>query len=238
MSDDLKTANEELTTASLCFLSYKRPDSLFRAIKSALDNSGRGNYEVILHDDGSDSNNQERITSYFRGVPNIDLFIARQPERNEGVGAAIKTCFSVARGDVLIKLDQDLIFKEDWLVRVMGILNNAGRIALLGLFHYYHDPVDCKKTLLMEHEGWEEHTHICGSGFAMPRRAYDKFGISTHSAAFAEDWDLMNRIRATNGVFCNALPNHDLVSNAGFGIGPSTVVMEDETVRPIHKAKI
>lgn len=231
MSDDLQTV-------SLCFLSYKRPDSLFRAIKSALDNSGYFNYEVILHDDGSDFNDQERISSYFRGVESIDLFIARQPERNEGVGAAIKTCFDVARGDVLIKLDQDLVFKEDWLAKAMGILNNARRIGLLGLFHYYHDPVDSKKTFLMQHEGWEEHTHICGSGFAMPRWAYEKFGIETHSEAFAEDWDLMNRIRATNGVFCNALPNHDLVENKGFGIGPSTVVLEDGSVRKIHGPKI
>lgn len=227
----------ELNTASLCFLSFNRPNFLAEAIETARKNAGFFDYEIIVHDDGSDINTQEQIESSIRGGQEIDLFMARQPGINQGVGNAIKTCFDVARGDVLIKLDQDLRFKKDWLLHTMEILNRNKRIALLGLFHYHHDPVNSSDCKIMDFGYWQEHTHICGSGFAMPRWAYEKFGIETHSEAFAEDWDLMNRIRE-NDVYCNALPKHDLVENVGFGIGPSTVVMGDGTVRPIHKAKI
>lgn len=113
----------------------------------------------------------------------------------------------------------------------------APDIGLLGLFHYHHEPVDTSKTLVAQHAGWQEHTHICGSAFAVPRAVYDALGIGTHSAAFAEDWELMKLITDASPFVC-ALPDEDLVTNQGFGIGPSTVVITADTVQPIHTGPV
>lgn len=232
---------KELKTASLCFLSYERPEFLSDAITSAIYEPGIDidKYEIIVHDDGTYEKAEEVRELIDRGLDTqiINKAILKPPGKNEGVGNAIKTCFDIARGDILIKIDQDLLFKRNWLERVMQLLNDNDRIALLGLFHYYHDPVDSRKCKMMQKDGWQIHTHICGSGFAMPRRAYEAFGIDTHSKAYAEDWELMKKI--TDSVaWYNALPDEDLVENRGFGIGPSTVVMNDGSVRPINKARI
>lgn len=107
-------------------------------------------------------------------------------------------------------------------------------IGLLGLFKYWQEPVDWRKTLVAEHDGFQEHTHICGSAFVLRREVYEALGIGTHSEAFAEDWELMKLITDATPFVC-ALPDEDLVENVGFGIGPSTVVVGEGIVQKIQK---
>jgi len=162
----------------------------------------------------------------------------------------------MAKGDIIIKLDQDLIFREGWLATVNDLLaenrqknyrpsdghkphNWQPLIGLLGLFHYHHDPVASMKCKIDQFPGWQSHTHICGSGFALTRRAWNKLGpYEEHSDAFAEDWDMQRRVTDSDDFVC-ALPDDDLVDNQGFGVGPSTVVVAapsggPPTVQRIH----
>lgn len=220
--------------ATLAFLSYERPKFIEQAVTTAIHNAGTNDFEVIVHDDGSTSYEVDRTIDWLRDQFDIEKVILKQKGVNEGVGKAIDTCKKLAEGDYFFKLDQDLIFEQDWLQDALYLLENYDEIGLLGLFHYYHDPVDTRKTFIEEHGDYQSHTHICGSGFGIKLRTLYEYGIETHSEAYAEDWDLMKRIHEI-GDQCNALPLHDLATNQGFGIGPSTVVMEDGSVRPINK---
>jgi glycosyltransferase involved in cell wall biosynthesis len=375
--------------ASCCVLSYERPAFLQTAISTLVSNAGAP-LELIVHDDGSANPEVWCLLNDLLSTGLVSTVILNPPGWNQGVGEAIRRCFDLAQGDVLVKVDQDLIFHEGWLARVMGLLtpiegrvvpltdatgratgctvvdagdyeavsqyswrlhprgyaatyaegrtvllhrllmepgdgmqvdhrnrrrldnrrgnlrvatpgqnqenrtpNRVGtsrhrgvswnakerkwyafakkdrrnhylgsfddedeaaavarfwraenmpsnveqieppEIGLLGLFHYHHDPVDTAKTLIARHDGWQEHSHICGSAFAARREIYEALGIGTHSAAFAEDWELMKLITDATPFVC-ALPDEDLVENQGFGIGPSTVVRDRNTVQPIH----
>lgn len=211
--------------------------------------------ELIVHDDGSADPEVRALLNDLLNTGLVSTVILNPPGHNQGQGTALNRMFNMATGDPIIKLDQDLVFRPGWLRQVNEILDRnardcapklptfpgsedsiAGgpRIGLLGLFHYHHEPVDSAKTRLFDHGYWQQHTHICGSGFAIPRDCWRALGpFQEHSEAFAEDWDFQMRV-TESGRFACALPPEDLVDNQGFGIGPSTVVIANNTVQKIN----
>jgi GT2 family glycosyltransferase len=382
--------------ASVCLLSFNRPRFLRECIAS-MRNAGAP-FELIVHDDGSSDESLREGLGQLLDAGVISTLILNPPGWNQGQGVALNRMFSMARGDPIIKCDQDLIFEPGWLAQVNAILasaqlpsgvllplhvgddvvdhtlvdeddaaylieyrwrlsehgyavgsvegremylhrlvvenelgeglvvdhangrkldnrkenlrvftqagcqNQAARsryrgvgwsaneqrwkaklkvnglthnlgtfvdeldaayaveefrrehlphsrpdpalfpdppaIGLLGLFKYEHDPVDWRKTQIAHHGSWEEHELICGSGFAIPRRAFEVLGpFEEHSEAFAEDHDMQLRVTG-RGLWACGLPPDDLAVNQGFGVGPSTVVVSEGKVQSIHKQPV
>lgn len=227
--------------ASLCMLSYNRPEFLRMAVRTAHERANAP-FELIVHDDGSDDPRMDATLSRLYDEGLISLVMRNARSHNEGQGIALNRMFHAAKGDPIIKLDHDLIFGQDWLRKAQAILRGnllasdpEPLIGLLGLFHYRHEPVDSAKTIIAQHDGWQEHTHICGSAFALTRAAWEELGpFEERSAAFGEDWLMQQKVTASGDYVC-ALPNEDLLSNQGFGIGPSTVVTAPGTVAVIHE---
>lgn len=237
--------------ATCCILSYERPEFLTTAVSTLLANAGAP-LELIVHDDGSsDPRVYDRLLEW-QSAGIVSSLILNPPGHNQGQGTALNRMFNMASGDPIIKLDQDLIFAPDWLRSVQDLLaenrkysgsytRSSGadrekeeRIGLLGLFHYHHDPVATLKCKLKQYKGWQSHTHICGSGFAVTRDCWRRLGpFEEHSEAFAEDWVFQRLVTNSEGFVC-ALPDADLVTNQGFGIGPSTVVLDRHSVQPIN----
>lgn len=226
--------------ASLCFLSYNRPDFLVEAIRTAKGHAGFP-CEIVVHDDGSNDETWGAVSALLRGGE-VTRLVANPPGQNEGVGAAFNRAAAVATGDYLVKLDQDLLFHPNWLRKTVDLLEADQKIGAAGLFKYHVDPVDWRKMQL--HAGAAPGTvayhyvsDFVGSAIAMTRPVYDVFGPwPEHSAAFAEDIDFKTAIVRDGGLRL-ALPDEDLAHNRGFGVGPSTVaVMVDGrlTASPIR----
>lgn len=234
--------------ASCCVLSFERPDFLRSGIESLLANAGH-QLELIIHDDGStDRAVYEHLRTFQQAGATV---ITNAPGHNQGQGIALNRMFKMAKGDPIIKLDQDLLYEPGWLAETVRILRenyprsqSSGMdvrrppeeplIGLLGLLHYHHDPVASIKCKIDQHQGWQSHTHILGSAFAVRRPVWHGLGpFQEHSPAFAEDWDFQRRVTDSEGFVCG-LPDRDLVTNRGMGIGPSTVVVGPGKVRDIH----
>jgi glycosyltransferase involved in cell wall biosynthesis len=219
--------------ASCCVLSYNRPLFL-RDCLATLRDAGSP-FELIIHDDGSTDPEVRRLLS--SAVDDGATVILNAPGHNQGQGTALNRMFAIAAGDPIIKLDQDLTFTPGWLARVTALMDANWQIGLLGLMHYDHEPVDSARTLIEQHYGWSSRTHILGSAFAVRRFCWEQLGpFEEHSAAFAVDWALPRQVTASHDWVC-ALPGQDLVSNQGFGVGPSTVVVGTPgapTVTTIH----
>ena len=209
-------------SVSVCVLSYQRPKWLNDTLFSLCDNTNYP-FELIINDDGSVDND-----SVLHGWRNSATIITNPNGWNEGVGRSINKCFKIATGDILIKVDTDLQFVQGWLETVVDLFDDEehARLGLLGLCHYYHDPVDMRKTLINELDDYDVHTHILGSCFALKREVYEEFGISSYSESFAEDWELMKKIEASD-KWHNGLPLKQLASNYGMGLGNSTVALPD-----------
>lgn len=243
--------------ATACILSYNRPEFLKTAVQTCLERAGAP-LELIIHDDGSEDPDVYRVLNWAHSLG--ATLILNRPGNNQGQGTALNRMFHMAAGDPIIKLDQDLIFYDGWLVDVKGILArnkrhlpgsgrgmSVGReavelsprepeIGLLALMHYDHDPVASRKCKMAGRDGWEEHTHILGSAFAVTRKCWKALGpFEEHSDAFAEDWAFQRRVTDSDDFACG-LPIYgtDLVQNQGFGVGPSTVVVAEGTVAEIH----
>lgn len=221
--------------ATLCFLSYNRPQFLEEAIVSAVDLAGFP-IEVIVHDDGSIDSKCKEVIDALRDGGYISTMIANCPGHNEGQGVALNRMFGIAKGDYIVKLDQDLVFYPDWLAKAVDIMKKDKKIGLLGLFRYHYDPVDYRKTRISGVEtvdnSYSFHTHICGSGFVVPRYVYQQLGpFNERSPSFSEDWEFQRAVHASE--YFNALPAEDLVHNRGFGIGTSTIVNEGNRITNI-----
>lgn len=227
--------------ASLCVLSYNRPQFLAQMLRELRATAGHP-FELIVHDDGSNDPSLQAMLSQLQRAGLISTLILNPPGHNQGVGFAVERMFGLALGDPLIKMDQDLCaFRPNWLKDTVDILHNnqyeEPQIGTLGAFHYDADPVDHQKMYKASYGEWEHHEDYVGSYFAVPRDIYEEFGpFETHSDAFAEDVAFKTKLRSHG--FVSALPRVDFCVNRGFGPGPSTVVESFEngegTVHKIH----
>lgn len=218
--------------ASICLLSYNRPEylqsTLFEIQKAGCP------YELIVNDDGSTDYQNRKIIFEQLDNKKITTAIFNPINYNEGVGRSINKSFKVATGDILIKVDSDILFEQNWLATCLQIFANNENLGLLGLCHYHHDPVDYNKTLIKSHQDHTEHTHILGSVFAVRRKVYEEFGIDSYSESFSEDWDLMKKIEKHDKWY-NGLPITELAHNYGMGFDKSTIAIEVGKTKSIHK---
>ena len=208
--------------ATICLLSYNRPQFVVGAIQSATD-CAEYPVEVIVHDDGSDAETRNQLLA-LRDEGLISTLILNAPGHNEGQGIALNRMFAMAKGDPIIKMDHDLLFQRGWLRQSVSILRANQTIGALGLFKYRADPVRWQDKLIRSHDRWDEVEDFVGSCMVIPRRAWDTFGpFEERSVAFAEDMVFKKRVHEAEG-WCCALTAEDLALNRGFGPGPSTVV--------------
>jgi glycosyltransferase involved in cell wall biosynthesis len=214
-------------------LSYNRPEFLSRSVLSMIQNADEP-FELIVHDDGSkDAVDMRVVLDWLQYVVGATV-IRNAPGHNQGQGVALNRMFGMATGDPIYKLDHDLTYKPGWLSRSKRLILGNPKIGLLGLFHYYYEPCDSRRTLIEDHEEWSSRTHILGSAFGVRRHCWDWLGpFDEHRADFGEDWWFQKRVTASRD-YCCALPRRDLVENFGFGIGPSTVNVAANTLQEIY----
>jgi glycosyltransferase involved in cell wall biosynthesis len=204
-------------------LSYERPDFLNNTLLSLKGKSGY-EYELIIHDDGStDGRVRENLISELYARKKASTVIFNSPGHNQGQGTALNRMFKIATGDPIIKLDADLKYYVGWLSEVIRLMKENEEIGLLGLLHYYHEPVDTRETVIDRYDDWSSHTHILGSAFAVRRECWEELGpFSEHSEAFAEDWEFQKKVTDSDKWVC-ALPKENLVANVGMGYETSVV---------------
>ena len=233
--------------ASCCLLSYNRPDFLLSAVRSLTENAGWP-LELIIHDDGSSDPRLDELLWRFK--QDGATVIQNRPGHNQGVGTAVNRMFSIAKGDPLVKIDQDLTFEPGWLRTIATILerNRTERIGFgepligaLGAFRYHVEPCIADEQFVARHsEGhgaWEHHRDFVGSLTAVPRDVWEDYGPwEEHSTAFSEDVAFKDKLRADGLVM--ALPPEDIATNHGFGVGPSTVCTSLDSVQSIKKEPV
>lgn len=252
-----------MSFASVCVLSYERLGFLKDCLASMMIHAD-ADFELIVHDDGSEDPELRRWLVAHVEDGTISTLLMNPPGWNQGQGIAMNRMAAVAKGDPIIKCDQDLIFKPGWLKKVQRVLgenraegfegcvhgacpkpemchvevpceDRGPLIGALGIFPYPVEPVRYEDMLLKDYGSWEEHRDFVGSFIAIPRDAWELFGPwEERSEAFAEDNTFKLALTAEEG-WCCALTKETLAENQGFGIGPSTLVLGPE---PGEVAKI
>ena len=236
--------------ASLILLSYKRPDYLRRTLQTLKANTPR--CEIIVVDDGSRGENWTLIFQALR-EGKISTAIVNGG-KNRGVGEGIRRGFAIAGGDYLVKLDSDLEFRPGWLEAGMHILDTMPDVGVAGWFDYldYDKTRDAEfGTIETRMTDWRMTVapnapdepiaqidlkvkivkDFVSSAMMIRRSDYEKFGaIDSGSTAFAEDKVYKDKMTAAGMKL--AITDPAFVVNFGFGLGKSTVVVEQEG-RPV-----
>jgi glycosyltransferase involved in cell wall biosynthesis len=230
--------------ATCCVLSYNRPAFLGEMLHTLV---GNADYpmEVIVHDDGSSDPHVQAFLRHAMDTGMVSTVILNHPGHNQGQGIALNRMFQMAKGDPILKLDHDLLFKPGWLRQLVSTLETNAkdysqpRIGALGLHKYEADPVDHRKMRIQGYPGWERCEDFVGSAFAVPRYVWEATGpFEERSEAFAEDYDWKMKIKEQPFGFALGLVAQDVAVNQGFGLGPSTVAVERDgqlTSELIHK---
>ncbi|MER3513803.1 MAG: hypothetical protein C4310_04965, partial [Chloroflexota bacterium] len=100
------------------------------AVRSALLAVGVGPLEVIVVDDGSQDATPDIVESYMRAYPDMVRLIRHS--RNRGYGAALKTGFRHAQGDLLAFLDADGTYPPEAFPELCRVALDLGADLVVG----------------------------------------------------------------------------------------------------------
>lgn len=153
---------------------------------SRLDQEPVGQIEIICVDDGSTDGSLEELTHSVisKGEPRITFRIEKH-EHNKGLGAAIRTGFAAANGDVIITTDSDGTYRFSTIPDLLACLTPAVDIVTASPYHPNGEVVGVPASRLLFSKGasmlyrllvdWHVHTYT--SLF----RAYRRKVIKTYS---------------------------------------------------------
>jgi dolichol-phosphate mannosyltransferase len=92
----------------------------------------RGGFELVLVDDGSSDDTFARLSSTFETWGNVRIV---QHERNRGLGAALRTGFAQAHGDVVVTTDSDGTYPFTSIPEMLDLLQPGVDIVTASPYH-------------------------------------------------------------------------------------------------------
>jgi glycosyltransferase involved in cell wall biosynthesis len=129
-------------TLSLVMPAYNEAGNIERAVRAATEAGARaGTYEVVVVDDGSRDQTGERLAALSAEL-GPRLRVVRH-EHNRGYGAALRSGFAAAEGDLVFYTDSDNQFDLSELASVIPLMREWD--AVLG---YRIDRKDARRRLL------------------------------------------------------------------------------------------
>ena len=184
------------------------------------------NFELLIHDDGSDDEIKAFLSDLAR--KGKISYLIQNCGKNRGIGEAVRNCFKIASGDYLFKVDTDLEFKEGLLKKAVEILDNDS-IGAVSLFNYNHyDPNDGRFKIEQEKENCFIVSDFVSSIYGVRRDVYEKFKDTL-------DTDGWHQIIKSSGKDL-AISKEDFVTNFGFGIERSVYLDKNDKGEIITRA--
>jgi len=88
--------------------------------------------EFIFVDDGSTDRTNELLHQNFDSVPGAIII---KHEKNQNLGAALKTAFAQASGDLVAALDSDCTYRPELLITLTGMIDAETDISTVSPYH-------------------------------------------------------------------------------------------------------
>src|SRR6266542_6929057 len=92
----------------------------------------RGSFELVLVDDGSSDDTFTRLSVAFADWDNVTII---QHERNRGLGAALRTGFAHARGEIVVTTDSDGTYPFTTIPALLDLLRPGIDIVTASPYH-------------------------------------------------------------------------------------------------------
>lgn len=205
--------------ASLCVLSFQRPDFNDKSLDSLKRNT-HFPHELIVNDDGSKV--LGTVGALMKRWNRGDIsHLILNGGGNMGVGKSLRNCIGVSSGKYIFKLDADLEYQEGWLRKAVSILDKNKDVACIGLFNYRnYDVYDERFEIIEERDDCFIVSDFVNSGYGFKREIYEKYGDELGD----DGWQQHVKSKG----FKLAIPKQDVVVN--FGFGKNSVYVQDGKV--------
>lgn len=154
-------------------------------------------FEVIVVDNQSTDDTGDVVRGFMN---ELTITLAHEPLKCRG--AARRTGFAIATGDMIFSTDADTVVPNDWIETLATALEqNGGIVAVTG-----HSVItDCSRFINAMHNVFTPlfmrtfriffgHYWLSGFNFAITRKAYEEAGGFDRSADAHDDLDLARRV--------------------------------------------
>lgn len=140
-------------TLSLIIPLYNEEDSIFqlrdRIIPVLRQMARQWDIQLILVDDGSTDRTYELLAEHLGGLKWADALILRHGV-NRGIGAAMRTGFEAARGDVICTMDSDCTYAPEEMIEMVRLLiSSNGDIVTASPYHPALAATECGKRFFL-----------------------------------------------------------------------------------------
>ena len=217
--------------ASIIVPVYNKLIYTLACLYTLLAQPARANYEIIVADDVSTDATQAVLGAIGGAVRHV------RPAKNLGFLRNCNAAAKVARGDVIVLLNNDTVILPHWLDELVDTLRADGKIGLTGSKLVNADGTLQEAGGIVWNDGsaWnfgrnddssapeynyvKDVDYISGAAIALPREVWEKLGgfDEIYAPAYCEDSDLAFRVRAAGlrTVYqpFSALVHHEGVSH-------------------------
>lgn len=158
---------------SVIILNYNRKDDIIFTLKKVQENNKSVEYEIIVVDQNSNDGSQLAIKNKF---PEVNLFCSKS---NLGVPGGRNKGAEIAKGDILVFLDDDSHFDTDnSILKIENMFNNNPEIGIIGFKvldtnYNIRDWVYHKNTLKHNNNIFETQQFV-GCGHAIRKSLFEK----------------------------------------------------------------
>ena len=185
--------------ASIVILTYNRLEYLKHCLASVVDKAGYEPVEIIVVDSGSSDGTRQYLLELL-AQNRIQQVVLNSSNRY--AGAAVNQGFKLARGQFLIRSDDDMVYNRGWLKTLVdalqkipnGILQVAvyGDLVPDGKVTHFHDAIEINGVTLRE-------LKIGGCNMALTRQGFEQLGYF-EEIPIAEDRNYCRRALQHNFV--------------------------------------
>ncbi len=145
-------SGKKVLNASVVVAAHNGGRVIRKTIRSLLNQKFKGEYEVIVVDDGSEDDTWRFLSDISKKSKKIRVF----RQSNAGVCKARNKGISEARFEVVVIMDQDCVAEADWLEKLVEGFD-SNKVGVVSSYDYYGGTSTAfRKDLLMKVGGYDE----------------------------------------------------------------------------------
>ena len=191
---------------------YNAEKSIEKSLNSIKYQTWKGNFEIIIINDGSTDNSQLIVENYIQENPDLNIQLISQ--KNGGVSNARNTGLKIAKGEYIALLDADDEWFAEKTERQMNILeNNNLEVDFLGCLRTnqkirYPYMVGDNNLILINFRKLMFRNEMGSPTVLFKRKVLENTGFFDDFQRYAEDLNYWLKVSANNKMY---LLNEELV---------------------------
>ncbi|MFX1667558.1 glycosyltransferase family 2 protein [Riemerella anatipestifer] len=180
-------------TISVIIPMYNAEETIERALDSIKNQDYKGDYQILVINDGSTDNSKKVVENYITKNTEMDITLINQS--NGGVSRARNTGLRNAKGEFIAFLDSDDAWRKNKIEEQIDIFRNNENIDFLGTaFTAFHKGKEEGKLHKITFRTLLFKNYFQPSTILMKSKVYKKIGYFEEDQRYAEEGNYFLRV--------------------------------------------